>query len=447
MMSDSTAMMISSASPASASAAPPPLSMGGVSTTVLRMRGLPYSATSDVVRQFFSNYVLAPGEDAILIITQGFHRGEGYVRFADENTCQAAHTALNRGMLQERYIELYPSNEAAFEAARQQQQQLSQEVHFVVRMRGLPFAAQPDTIRTFFEALGPKIINITMVAGADGRFTGDAFIDFATQDAQREAITYDRRSIGPRYVEIFESSAQERDGLIMSARRHARGGRGGPAAGGAYGMRGGGGGYGGMMAPVGAAAGGAGFMGNSGGAYPPMGVGGYGGSFMPGRGRGGGGYGAMPLPATPGIGPGVVRVRGLPFHASEADVAEFLQGVNIRPQGVHMVFNANERPTGEAFVEVVAERDVDAALRLHRGMMGNRYVEVYRSNNADILRLQGLSADAPAPHGPHGPGGYGEVPATMVPGGYGAGGYMPWGVQQGGYPAAAASWGYGGDRR
>jgi RNA recognition motif-containing protein len=365
-------------------------------TTVLRLRGLPYSATDVDVRQFFTGFELAASEAPILIVTQGFHRGEGYVRFIDEQTCSSAYTTRNRAMMRERYIELYPSNDTAFETAFRQQQQLAQEVHHVIRMRGLPFAAQPDTIRVFFEHLAPQIVNIVMCSGQDGRFTGDAFVDFATADAMRESIGFDRRMIGTRYVEIFESSAQERDAVLMSARRHIRG-RGGWDPTRAMMMRGGGGGAAAMMMmghP--AAAGGYAMMGQ-----PPH----HAYSGAP-RGRGSAAHHhqqqmmammytqpvvAAPQTAAvvPSVSSSVVRVRGLPFSSTEADVAEFLRGVSIRPQGVHMVYNANERPTGEAFVEVNSDRDVETALGLNRQMLGSRYIEVYRSTPADMMRLQG----------------------------------------------------------
>ena len=57
-----------------------------------------------------------------------------------------------------------------------------------------------------------------------------------------------------------------------------------------------------------------------------------------------------------------VRVRGLPFSASEETVATFFDDVDILLK-VCMVYNAQDKPTGEAFVEVSTEADVHTALR------------------------------------------------------------------------------------
>ncbi|KAH8617359.1 putative RNA recognition motif (a k a RRM RBD or RNP domain) [Trypanosoma vivax] len=83
----------------------------------------------------------------------------------------------------------------------------------------------------------------------------------------------------------------------------------------------------------------------------------------------------------------VVRVRGLPYSATEETVAEFFSGVKIPPQGVHMVYNEQDRFTGEAFVEVEDENDVSLAKTKHGKTIGNRYIEVFGSSPAAMQRL------------------------------------------------------------
>eukprot|EP01062_Namystynia_karyoxenos_P049987 TRINITY_DN385_c0_g2_i1.p1 TRINITY_DN385_c0_g2~~TRINITY_DN385_c0_g2_i1.p1 ORF type:complete len:307 (+),score=97.67 TRINITY_DN385_c0_g2_i1:100-1020(+) len=80
----------------------------------------------------------------------------------------------------------------------------------------------------------------------------------------------------------------------------------------------------------------------------------------------------------------VVRLRGLPFAATELDIANFFSGVNIAQQGIHLVFNHDNRPSGEAFVELEAPSDLEHALRKDRQMLGHRYVEVFRSSRQEM---------------------------------------------------------------
>ncbi|CUG92591.1 RNA-binding protein, putative [Bodo saltans] len=115
--------------------------------------------------------------------------------------------------------------------------------------------------------------------------------------------------------------------------------------------------------------------------------------------RGGGGVTAPPaiVPPSPLVPPSparaqsryIVRVRGLPFSASEETVAEFFYDVNVQPQGVHMVYNSHDKPTGEAFVEVETDADVMRALDHNGGALGHRYIEVFKSGPADMQRLGG----------------------------------------------------------
>jgi len=80
-----------------------------------------------------------------------------------------------------------------------------------------------------------------------------------------------------------------------------------------------------------------------------------------------------------------VRLRGLPFSLNEVDVAALFAGLTIRTHGIHMVYSAEEKPTGEAFVEFETERDVEGAVAKHKSPMGHRYVEVFRSSPDEMM--------------------------------------------------------------
>lgn len=54
----------------------------------------------------------------------------------------------------------------------------------------------------------------------------------------------------------------------------------------------------------------------------------------------------------------VVRLRGLPYTATEADVRGFMDGVQLsdNPDCIVFAHAPNGRPTGEAFVELANEQ-------------------------------------------------------------------------------------------
>uniref|UniRef100_A0A915KAM6 RRM domain-containing protein n=1 Tax=Romanomermis culicivorax TaxID=13658 RepID=A0A915KAM6_ROMCU len=83
----------------------------------------------------------------------------------------------------------------------------------------------------------------------------------------------------------------------------------------------------------------------------------------------------------------VIRARGLPWQSSDDDVAKFFIGLNIARGGVALVLSQLGRRNGEALVRFETQEQRDMALRRHRHFMGDRYIEVYRANGDDFLKI------------------------------------------------------------
>lgn len=86
-----------------------------LSSCVLRMRGLPYSATVDDVRAFFEPVI--PAEIVLVSTTDGRPSGTGYARFASVEDTQCA-LQKDRQYIGTRYIELFAASSAEWEGAR-----------------------------------------------------------------------------------------------------------------------------------------------------------------------------------------------------------------------------------------------------------------------------------------------------------------------------------------
>ncbi|XP_043189168.1 heterogeneous nuclear ribonucleoprotein H2-like isoform X2 [Amphibalanus amphitrite] len=100
----------------------------------------------------------------------------------------------------------------------------------------------------------------------------------------------------------------------------------------------------------------------------------------------------------------VVRARGLPWSATEEDVMKFFDNVNIKggTAGIQLTLSREGRPSGECYVELCSEADLDAALKKHNNNMGHRYVEVFRSKKSEmdwVVRRSGAAAASPADEG------------------------------------------------
>jgi len=85
----------------------------------------------------------------------------------------------------------------------------------------------------------------------------------------------------------------------------------------------------------------------------------------------------------------VVRARGLPWQASDTDIARFFSGLNVAPGGVALCLSAQGRRNGEALVLFESASHRDMALRRHKHHIGNRYIEVYKATGEDFISIAG----------------------------------------------------------
>uniref|UniRef100_A0A8D0L6K6 RRM domain-containing protein n=1 Tax=Sphenodon punctatus TaxID=8508 RepID=A0A8D0L6K6_SPHPU len=110
-------------------------------------------------------------------------------------------------------------------------------------------------------------------------------------------------------------------------------------------------------------------------------IGGRGGYYGAGRGSmGAHGYGGAG-DASSGFHSGhFVHMRGLPFRATENDIANFFSPLN--PIRVHIDIGADGRATEEADVEFVTHEDVVAAMSKDKNHMQHRYIELFLNSTA-----------------------------------------------------------------
>ncbi|XP_058098568.1 uncharacterized protein LOC131243325 isoform X2 [Magnolia sinica] len=79
----------------------------------------------------------------------------------------------------------------------------------VLKLRGLPYSTTKSDIMDFFGEYGLTEDNIHIACRHDGRVTGEAFVEFASADDAKKAMSKDKMMIGSRYVELFPSTPDE----------------------------------------------------------------------------------------------------------------------------------------------------------------------------------------------------------------------------------------------
>ncbi|KTG39164.1 hypothetical protein cypCar_00000436 [Cyprinus carpio] len=87
---------------------------------------------------------------------------------------------------------------------------------FVVRVRGLPWSCSVDEVQRFFSEC--KIANngtsIHFTYTREGRPSGEAFVEFESEEDLKIAVKKDRETMGHRYVEVFKSNSVEMDWVL-----------------------------------------------------------------------------------------------------------------------------------------------------------------------------------------------------------------------------------------
>ncbi|KAL0973829.1 hypothetical protein UPYG_G00211740 [Umbra pygmaea] len=326
---------------------------------VVRVRGLPWSCSVDEVQTFFSDCKIANNGNSIhfTYTREGRPSGEAFVELDSEEDLKIA-VKKDRETMGHRYVEVFKSNNVEMDWVMKHTGPNCPETSGdgLVRLRGLPFGCSKEEIVQFLSGLEIVPNGITLPLDFQGRSTGEAFVQFASQDIAEKALKKHKERIGHRYIEIFKSSRAEVRTHYEPQRKPMGMQRPGPydrpLGGRGYNMMGGRGG---------------------GGSYDRMRRGGYGGGVPEGR------YGdsGSSFQSTTGH---CVHMRGLPYRATETDIYSFFSPLN--PVRVHLEIGPDGRVTGEADVEFATHEDAVAAMSKDKANMQHRYVELFLNSTS-----------------------------------------------------------------
>ncbi|ESN91756.1 hypothetical protein HELRODRAFT_70316 [Helobdella robusta] len=80
----------------------------------------------------------------------------------------------------------------------------------------------------------------------------------------------------------------------------------------------------------------------------------------------------------------IVRLRGLPWSADSAEIVRFLEDCKLTEENVHIIRLYDGRSTGEAYVELSSEEDVNKAIAKNKKHLGKRYVDVHKAKRSEM---------------------------------------------------------------
>ena len=82
-----------------------------------------------------------------------------------------------------------------------------------------------------------------------------------------------------------------------------------------------------------------------------------------------------------------VRLRGIPFQATEQQLIEFLSGCTVLPPLIPKGQTYGRRMAGEMYARLGSRHDRETALTKHRHMLGHRYIEVFPAEELEVRRF------------------------------------------------------------
>uniref|UniRef100_A0A6Q2YR26 RRM domain-containing protein n=1 Tax=Esox lucius TaxID=8010 RepID=A0A6Q2YR26_ESOLU len=214
---------------------------------IVRMRGLPFTATPDQVLAFFSQgegpkeaCPVSGGKEGILFVRfpDGRPTGDAFVLFASEEHAQCA-LRKHKNILGKRYIELFKSTAAEVQQVLNRYSSVPLipvapaplvsmlptvsllpspgGVRDCLRLRGLPYTATIEDILGFLGEYTHDIRphGVHMVLNQQGRPSGDCFIQMRSAERAFSASQrLHKQVMSGRYVEVFSCSAEEM-GLVL----------------------------------------------------------------------------------------------------------------------------------------------------------------------------------------------------------------------------------------
>ncbi|KAK6138403.1 hypothetical protein DH2020_027877 [Rehmannia glutinosa] len=358
---------------------------------VVRLRGLPFDCAEAEIVDFFHGLDVI---DVLFVHKGGKFTGEAYCVLGYPLQVDFA-LQRNRQNIGRRYVEVFRSRKdeyykaiahEAFDApsgsprrgasrARSSDEWDLSEFKGVLRLRGLPFSASKEGIINFFKDFELSEDKVHLIANSEGRPAGEAFVEFGSPEESKAAMSRDRMTLGNRYIELFPASREELEeaasrgrylslkvswilkivdmllGLHYELSQSLTGMKEKRFAKSTYSI---------VILRFEHAIVGTIYS------YLLM--------LMPKSFEG-----KEATEPTP-----VLRMRGLPFSAGKDDIIDFFKNFTLSQESIHITYNFEGRPTGEAFVEFASTEDAKAALVKDRMTLGSRYIELFQSSPEEL---------------------------------------------------------------
>ncbi|EGV96825.1 Heterogeneous nuclear ribonucleoprotein F [Cricetulus griseus] len=168
---------------------------------VVKLCGLLWSGSIEDVQNFLSNCTIHDGVSGVHFIytSEGRQSGEAFVELQSENDVKLAlKKKKDRESMGHRYIEVFKSHRTKMDWVLKHSgsNRANSANDGFVRLPGLPFGCTKEEIVQFFSGLEIVPNGITLPVDPEGKITGEAFIQIASQELAEKALGKHKERIG-----------------------------------------------------------------------------------------------------------------------------------------------------------------------------------------------------------------------------------------------------------
>ncbi|EYC43668.1 hypothetical protein Y032_0484g2305 [Ancylostoma ceylanicum] len=170
-------------------------------TSYVRLRGLPYSSKESDIRAFLDGIPVTT-----ITMSSGYNGRPSGECYCELPTKQDVLKALDFHCkeMEGRYIEIFTVS--VDELTNLKRAGLVTDEGKVVRLRGLPFSATAQDVKTFFKGLNCEEV---VFGRTGGRPSGEAFVRLASRDEASKALDFNKQHMGSRYIEVFRTTVDD----------------------------------------------------------------------------------------------------------------------------------------------------------------------------------------------------------------------------------------------
>ncbi|KAM6147573.1 RNA-binding protein 12 [Erethizon dorsatum] len=321
------------------------------------VHGMPFSAVENDVRDFFHGLRV----DAVHLLKDhvGRNNGNGLVKFlSPQDTFEAL--KRNRMLMIQRYVEVSPATERQWVAAgghitfkqsigpsgqthpppqtlprskspsgqKRSRSRSPHEAGFCVYLKGLPFEAENKHVIDFFKKLDIVEDSIYIAYGPNGKATGEGFVEFRNEADYKAALCRHKQYMGNRFIQVHPITKKGMLEKIDTIRKRLQNF--------SYDQR------------------------------------------------------EMMLNPEGDVNSAKVcaHITNIPFSITKMDVLQFLEGIPVDENAVHVLVDNNGQGLGQALVQFKNEDDARKSEHLHRKKLNGREAFVHVVTLEDMREIE-----------------------------------------------------------